>query len=462
MAKGVNTAKSNAQRVRVGDYGSQIVIELTNSEGKQVQNLEWVRVYPSNQPNITQFIDIPDFDVVEGNVYITLPDIPMGQYNIELKDDVGRIYPAEGSIRLNMVQSTKEAVEVYYVNYKDLILDDVTPIIEDYLVSNSDVFRGEKGDAFTWGDLTEEQKQELKGSDGVNGVNGLSAYELASKNGFDGSETEWLDSLKGRDGKDGERGSDGLNGSDGKDFTYEDFTEEQLENLKLKIVETEFDEDGNTIVSLTDGSSFTVNKGSQGVQGERGLQGEQGVQGLKGDKGDRGDTGLQGERGEQGEQGIQGIKGDKGEDGYTPIKGVDYFDGKDGKDGTDGLSFDYESLTEEQKAEIKGEKGDRGLKGDKGEDGYTPVKGVDYFDGAKGDKGDALTWDDLTQTQRNSLKGEKGDKGDTGARGEQGDKGEDGADGKDGVASPVEIYTLNEYNSIPNKNPNVLYFIKGE
>lgn len=438
MAKGVNTAKSNAQRVRVGDYGSQIVIELTNSEGKQIQNLEWIRVYPTNQPNITQFIDIPDFDVVEGNVYITLPDIPMGQYNIELKDDVGRIYPAEGSIRLNMVQSTKEAVEVYYVSYKDLILDDVTPIIEDYLVSNSDVFRGEKGDAFTWGDLTEEQKQELKGSDGANGVNGLSAYELASKNGFDGSETEWLDSLKGRDGKDGERGSDGLNGSDGKDFTYEDFTEEQLENLKLKVVETKFDEDGNTIVSLTDGSSFTANKGSQGAQGERGLQGEQGVQGLK---------------------------GDKGEDGYTPIKGVDYFDGKDGvdgKDGTDGLSFDYESLTEEQKAEIKGEKGDRGLKGDKGEDGYTPVKGVDYFDGAKGDKGDALTWDDLTQTQRNSLKGEKGDKGDTGARGEQGDKGEDGANGRDGVASPVEIYTLNEYNSIPNKNPNVLYFIKGE
>ena len=36
----------------------------------------------------------------------------------------------------------------------------------------------------------------------------------------------------------------------------------------------------------------------------------------------------------------------KGEDGYTPQKGVDYFDGKDGEDG---------------------------------ENGYTPVKGTDYF-----------------------------------------------------------------------------------
>lgn len=60
---------------------------------------------------------------------------------------------------------------------------------------------------------------------------------------------------------------------------------------------------------------------------------------------------------------------------------------------------------------------------------------------AKGDKGDALTWDDLTPEQKASLKGEKGDKGDQGIQGEQGpqgiqgekgdkgDKGDDGASG---------------------------------
>ena len=36
--------------------------------------------------------------------------------------------------------------------------------------------------------------------------NGLSAYEIAVKNGFDGSEAEWLASLRGKDGKDGEDG----------------------------------------------------------------------------------------------------------------------------------------------------------------------------------------------------------------------------------------------------------------
>lgn len=36
----------------------------------------------------------------------------------------------------------------------------------------------------------------------VNGKNGLSAYEVAQKNGFSGTEQEWLDSLKGKDGQD--------------------------------------------------------------------------------------------------------------------------------------------------------------------------------------------------------------------------------------------------------------------
>ena len=37
----------------------------------------------------------------------------------------------------------------------------------------------------------------------ISGKDGLSAYEIAVKNGFEGSEQEWLDSLKGKDGKDG-------------------------------------------------------------------------------------------------------------------------------------------------------------------------------------------------------------------------------------------------------------------
>ena len=55
------------------------------------------------------------------------------------------------------------------------------------------------------------------GGNGTNGENGLSAYELAVQNGFTGTLTEWLNSLKGADGKDGVDGKDGINGKDGAD-----------------------------------------------------------------------------------------------------------------------------------------------------------------------------------------------------------------------------------------------------
>lgn len=46
--------------------------------------------------------------------------------------------------------------------------------------------------------------------------NGLSAYEIAVKNGFQGTELEWLESLKGDKGADGEDGSNGNDGADGE------------------------------------------------------------------------------------------------------------------------------------------------------------------------------------------------------------------------------------------------------
>ncbi len=55
---------------------------------------------------------------------------------------------------------------------------------------------------------------------GVNGKDGLSAYEIAVKNGFVGTVSEWLEGLKGADGlpgKDGINGTDGVNGRNGAD-----------------------------------------------------------------------------------------------------------------------------------------------------------------------------------------------------------------------------------------------------
>jgi hypothetical protein len=86
-------------------------------------------------------------------------------------------------------------------------------------------------------------KGTMKGTmQGVYAKDGASAYEIALQNGFEGSETEWLESLKGAKGEQGIQGD----------------------------------------------------KGDKGEQGIQGIQGEQGVKGDKGDTGAKGDTGNSG------------------------------------------------------------------------------------------------------------------------------------------------------------------------
>lgn len=88
----------------------------------------------------------------------------------------------------------------------------------------------------------------------------------------------------------------------------------------------------------------------------------------------------------------------KGAPGKTPEKNVDYFDGEDGvsptvsvTETTNGCDFVLTDKNGEQRFSIK--------------NGYTPVKNKDYFDG---EDGDPLTYDDLTDEQKAELKGDRG------------------------------------------------------
>ena len=83
--------------------------------------------------------------------------------------------------------------------------------------------KGDKGDTGATGatgPAGANGKDGVNGADGKPGSNGLSAYELAVKNGFTGNESAWLESLKGEQGVPGPAGADGkngVNGVDGKD-----------------------------------------------------------------------------------------------------------------------------------------------------------------------------------------------------------------------------------------------------
>lgn len=110
----------------------------------------------------------------------------------------------------------------------------------------------------------------------------VNAYQIAVKNGFKGTEAEWLESLKGEPGQPGRDGTPGRDGKDG--------------------------------LPGKDGAN-----GKDGQPGKDGANGKDGSPGAKGDKGDKGDPGAKGDKGDT------GATGAKGQDGKTPVKGTDYW-----------------------------------------------------------------------------------------------------------------------------------------
>ena len=112
-----------------------------------------------------------------------------------------------------------------------------------------------------------------------------------------------------------------------------------------------------------------------GAQGPKGEKGDTGAQGLRGEKGDTGERGPQGETGATGPQGPKGETGAIGPQGPRGETGATGPQGPKGKDG----EVTFESLTDEQKASLRGEPGAKGEKGEKGDPGAQ---------GEKGEKGD--------------------------------------------------------------------------
>ena len=245
--------------------------------------------------------------------------------------------------------------------------------------------KGEKGEAFKYEDFTEEQLSQLvgpqgpqgergysayaawktlpgnekgtveefmeslkgekgeqgpKGEKGDKGDAGLSAYMLAKTyDGFEGSLPEWLDSLKGPAGPQGPKG---------EAFKYEDFTEEQLNQL-IRDIELGAGGLGKSAYEIAKEHGF---KGTE----KEWLDSLKGEQGEKGAKGDQGEVGPQGPKGEKGEQGLEGPMGPQGEKGEA---------------------FKYEDFTEEQLADLIGPKGEKGDQGEVGPQGPQGIQGED-------------------------------------------------------------------------------------
>lgn len=312
--------------------------------------------------------------------------IKIGDYYFPSREDsfvlrVINSYDVVEDVDLDNVQTIDIVVDALRADIIEALKPEVGTYIDQIIEAEPERFRGEKGDAFTINDFTEEQFNNLRGSDG-------------------------------------------------EPFVFENFTAEQLNDLRLTIVSSVIDEDGNTTVTFNDDSTLIIPKG---VQGERGLDGESVTfESLTPEQ----KSELTGQQGLSAYQ----LAVQEGFIG-SEFEWLESLKGQDGEDGQDGQSFDYESLTPEQKAEIKGEKGD---KGDSFEyEDFTQ----EQLDELRGETGQAFTYEMFTPAQLELLKGEQGEKGD------DGDKGEAGANGLHGNTTSVENNEDGSYDIVVT-NPN--------
>lgn len=188
----------------------------------------------------------------------------------------------------------------------------------------------------------------LDETDGETGENGLSAYEVAVKNGFNGSEQEWLESLKGKDGQDGQPGKDGYTPVKGVDYFDGKDGKDGRDGQPGK--------DGTSpvvsVATITGGHRITITD-KNGTKTVDVLDGKNGTDGKPGTDGSPGRDGSNGADGKDG----NGIKSVVLNADYTLTLNLD-----------DGTAYTTDSI-----------RGATGTAGKDGTDGKTPIKGTDYY-----------------------------------------------------------------------------------
>ena len=250
-------------------------------------------------------------------------------------------------------------------------------------------------------------------------LRGYSPYELALKDGFVGTEEEWLASLVGEKGEVGDGIEDVVLNDD---YTLTIFYTNGDQYTTPHPIRGETGATGNGIKSatlnpdytltllFTDGGSYTTIP-IRGLQGERGLQGIQGIQGETGngisrvklnpdytltiyftDGTSNTTSPIRGAQGEKGETG-NGIKYATMNSDYT-------------------LTIKFTDGSEYTTPVLRGAQGIQGMKGDVGNGIDSAVLNSDYTL--------TLNFTDGTSYTTTSIRGQAGERGEQGVQGEPG------------------------------------------
>ena len=401
--------------------------------------------YPSNKPLFREG------DILDANATLNLI---LSNGNGDADDLEKRVSKNERDIRTNY-DALQGRLDLLQEQHNDDIAD-----LQDQW--NNFEGKGEKGDPFTYEDFTQEQLDALKGEKGEKGDTGEKGETgEAGAQGPQGIQGET--GPQGPQGPKGDTGEQGPQGQAGHDFTYEDFTPQQIAALKVKGdpgrdgsdgITPHIGMNGNWFIGDTDtqmkaqganGISPIVRINNSTFEWEISTDGGStytstgiSAKGVKGDTGDTGAQGIQGERGQQGIQGPAGVQGPKGDTGdpfsiyksyasisdsaNVPENKFVIISNSDPSYADNGKLYMQTANGFNYISTLSGATGIQGPKGDTGEQGPQGIQGPQGEQGLQGIQG------------IQGLKGDKGDKGDTGA---QGPKGDDGV----GIKSVVQTTT---------------------
>lgn len=140
--RGVTKLSSDANKIKVGDSGSTIKLQLTNIEEIKVNALQHVRI----TEDYVSYVEVTDYQVADGNVLIRLPKVPRGSYYVEIMDTDGRIYPAEGNLIFEVVKSLEGGKQATFIDYKEEIVGELPGIVAEHMTTNAELYKGDKGD----------------------------------------------------------------------------------------------------------------------------------------------------------------------------------------------------------------------------------------------------------------------------------------------------------------------------
>lgn len=279
-------ARVEGDKVAVGTYALEVKGKIFGNDWRS-NEYEQFQIVDNNASGDTVFEPQEGEDSVEMDTAVVI--LPP---TVELSDLISDTNEALGKVD-GAVSKTNEAVKKANdaVSQVNRALEKVQNVDIDIDSTNLNITRpsgekkefdlmklkgdkGDKGNAFTFADFTPEELASLKGEKGDKGDKGLQGER--GEQGLQGNQGE-----QGMKGDTGAKGEQGIQGVKGDPFTYDDFTPEEIENLKkpatdaanelnkyldivkLPVVETPTSEttlamEANKVYVITVGESLTL------------------------------------------------------------------------------------------------------------------------------------------------------------------------------------------------------------